>query len=193
MRHICTALFVIVTFASAVAQQTSNTPAASSASNNANPVTSTVRMIFERQQRNLIGAAEAMPADKYSFRPTPQQMTFAHLMAHITESNHFLCSKFGGTAEAPKSDVKDSDGKDKIVSALKASFDYCATALRSLDDSKLGETVTLYGGRQLPRAAALIALTNDFADHYAAAAMYLRLNGILPPSAQHQQQQPRKD
>jgi hypothetical protein len=43
--------------------------------------------------------------------------------------------------------------------------------------------VQLFGGREGPRAFALIALTNDWADHYSAAAMYLRLNGLLPPTA----------
>jgi uncharacterized damage-inducible protein DinB len=142
-------------------------------------------MNFERQRRMLTAAAEEMPPDKYNYKPTEQQMTYAHLMGHIAQSNYSLCSKFGTANEPPKEQVKDTDGKDKIVAALKASFDYCANALQGVEDSKLGEPVTMYGGRQMPRAAALIALTNDFADHYAAAAMYLRLNGMLPPSAQH--------
>ena len=70
------------------------------------------------------------------------------------------------------------------MAALKASFDFCTMALTKVDDSKLGETIQAYGGREAPRAWALIALTNDWADHYGAAAMYLRLNGLLPPTAQ---------
>jgi hypothetical protein len=53
-----------------------------------------------------------------------------------------------------------------------------------MDDSKLGDTVTLFGGRQFPRAMAALGLASGWADHYGAAAMYLRLNNILPPSAQ---------
>jgi hypothetical protein len=52
-----------------------------------------------------------------------------------------------------------------------------------VDDSNLGEQLTLFGGRQASRAGAMIALTNDFADHYSMAAIYLRLNGLLPPTA----------
>ena len=63
-------------------------------------------------------------------------------------------------------------------------------ALSKVDDTKLGETVELFGGRQGPRAFALIALTNDWADHYTAAAMYLRLNGLLPPTAREKKQNP---
>jgi len=47
----------------------------------------------------------------------------------------------------------------------------------------MGDEVALWGGRKATRAAALIALTNDWADHYAMAAIYLRLNGLLPPTA----------
>ena len=57
------------------------------------------------------------------------------------------------------------------------------TALKNVQDSQLGEPVTLFGGRQANKAAALIGLTNDWADHYSMAAMYLRLNGMLPPTA----------
>jgi hypothetical protein len=50
-------------------------------------------------------------------------------------------------------------------------------------DAKLGDELTLFGGRKGTKAAAVIALTSDWADHYSAAAMYLRLNGLLPPTA----------
>lgn len=149
----------------------------------ANPVTTTVRQLVDRQSKNIVAAAEEMPAEKYDYHPTEGQMSFAHLISHIIESNNFLCAKISDQAE-PKSEVKDTDGKAKLVPALKASFDYCTAALEKADDSKLGDTVTLYRGRKAPRAAALIGLTNDFADHYGAAAMYLRLNGLLPPTAQ---------
>ena len=147
-----------------------------------NPVTSTVKQLMARQQKNLTDAAEEMPADDYSYKPTPAQMSFGHLVMHIAGSNNFLCAKLSGTP-APKSEVKESDGKDKLVSALKESFDFCTTALGKVDDSKLGEPVELFGGRKGPLAMALIGLTNDWADHYAAAAMYLRLKGMLPPTA----------
>ncbi|HTS12068.1 MAG TPA: DinB family protein [Candidatus Limnocylindrales bacterium] len=149
-----------------------------------NPVSDAVRSILERQSKNLIGAAEEMPADKYSYRPTPEQMTFAHLVAHIAGSNNFLCSKISGTSAPSGEKLSDTDPKDKLVAAVKASFEYCTTSLAKVDDSNLSEELTLFGGRKMTRAAAMIALTDDFADHYSAAASYLRLNGVLPPTAQ---------
>jgi len=150
-----------------------------------NPVTSVVKEILPRQQKNLVAAVEEMPADKFSYKPTEQQMTFGHLVLHIIESNNYLCSKIGEMPEvqAPVP-LKESDSKEKLVAALKASFEFCTTALGKVDDSKLGDEVELFGGHKGPRAFALIALTNDWADHYSSAAMYLRLNGILPPTAQ---------
>jgi uncharacterized damage-inducible protein DinB len=150
-----------------------------------NPVTSVVKEILPRQQKNLVAAVEEMPADKFSYNPTEQQMTFGHLVLHIIESNNYLCSKIGEMPEvqAPVP-LKESDSKEKLVAALKASFEFCTTALGKVDDSKLGDEVELFGGHKGPRAFALIALTNDWADHYSSAAMYLRLNGILPPTAQ---------
>ncbi|MFI5115060.1 MAG: DinB family protein [Terriglobales bacterium] len=147
-----------------------------------NPVVSTVRQLEERQSKNLIGAAEEMPADKYSYRPTPPQMSFAHLVMHIAESNNFLCARVaGGQPREPK--LTESDSKEMLTKALKDSFAYCEQVLAKADDSTLGQPVQLYGGRSGPRAAALIYLAADWADHYSAAAMYLRLNNLLPPSA----------
>jgi hypothetical protein len=150
-----------------------------------NPVTSVAREILPRQEKNLVAAVEEMPADKFGYKPTEQQMTFGHLVLHIIGSNNHLCSTVGDVQEvkAPVP-LKETDGKDKLVAGLKASFDFCTTALAKVDDSKLGDEVELFGGRKGPRAFALIALTNDWADHYSSAAMYLRLNGLLPPTAQ---------
>jgi uncharacterized damage-inducible protein DinB len=149
-----------------------------------NPVTSVAREILPRQQKNLVAAAEEMPANKFDYKPTEQQMPFGHLILHIVESNNHLCSKIGDVPEIKAAPLKESDGKEKLVAALKASFEFCATALAKVDDSKLGDEVELFGGRKGPRAFALIALTNDWADHYSSAAIYLRLNGLLPPTAQ---------
>ena len=148
-----------------------------------NPVTSAVKDLLARQQTNLPAAIEAMPAAKFSYKPSEQQMTFGHLAVHILESNNLFCSKIADLAE-PKAEVKDTDEKEKLVAAVKASFEFCGTALAKVDDSKLGDSVELFGGHKVSRAFALFILTNSWADHYSEAAMYLRLNGVLPPTAQ---------
>jgi uncharacterized damage-inducible protein DinB len=165
----------------ATAQQKAAPTAAGGAQTN--PVSNAVRKILERQSKNMVAAVEEMPADKFTYHPTPAQMTFAKLVEHMAGSNNFLCSKISGTPAPAEEKLSETDPKEKLVGALKASFDYCTQTLAKVDDSNLGEQLTLFGGRQASRAGAMIALTNDFADHYSMAAIYLRLNGLLPPTA----------
>jgi len=148
-----------------------------------NPVTTAVKEIFARQQKNLVAAVEAMPADKFGYQPTPEQMTFSHLVEHMTGSNIELCGKAASMPPPPLHAGPDMK-KDMLLGLLNRSFAYCEAALNRVDDSKLGNSVEIFGGKQVTVAYALIALTNDWADHYSAAATYLRLNGILPPTAQ---------
>jgi hypothetical protein len=148
-----------------------------------NPVTDAVREILPRQEKNLLAAVEEMPADKFGYSPTPAQITFGHLVLHITMSNIELCSKAASMPPPPMKPMPETD-KERLQAGLTKSFLYCEAAMGKVDDSKLGNPVELFGGRQGTVASALISLTNDWADHYSAAAMYLRLNGLLPPSAQ---------
>jgi hypothetical protein len=172
---------LLVTSVFTLAQAAAPAPAAAAPVKD--PVTASLKLLLPRSQNNTIGAIESMPADKFSYKPTPDQITFAHLVAHIASANNFLCSK-AANVDAPKVDeVKDTDPKDKLLAAAKASYEFCSSALAKMDDSHLGDTVEMFG-RQLPRAAAALSLAGGWADHYAAAAMYLRLNNILPPSAQ---------
>src|SRR5713226_4700400 len=112
----------------------------------ANPVTTTVKTQLGRFSKIMVAAAEAMPAEKYNFKPTPEMNSFGHLVMHIAQSNNFLCSKISGQA-APDAKLADGDGKDKLVAGLKASFEFCGTALANVDDSKLGESMILFGNR----------------------------------------------
>jgi uncharacterized damage-inducible protein DinB len=148
----------------------------------ASPISTTVRQMEEHYAKNLTGAADEMPADKYSYRPTPEQMTFAHLMMHIAQSNDSLCSAISGEPSRTTK-LSENDSKELLTRALKDSFAYCEQVLAKADDSTLSEPATLWPGHTATRGAAMVHLAADWADHYSAAAMYLRLNNLLPPSA----------
>ncbi len=148
----------------------------------ANPVTTMVKSQLPRFQKNMVGAAELMPPDKYSFKATPESTTFAHMVLHSLQANNGLCAKISG-ATAAEVKLTETDTKDKLVAALKDSFEFCSTSLANVDDSKLSDPMTA-GPFQTSRAGALILLSDEWFDHYAALATNLRLNGILPPSAQ---------
>jgi len=104
------------------------------------------------------------------------------------QTNMFICSGIGNTA-APMTPeelkkLSGADPKDALVGAMKRSFDYCSESLAKVQDSTLGEEVSMLGRKTgQSRAAAMITIATDWTDHYSTAASYLRLNGILPPTA----------
>jgi hypothetical protein len=149
----------------------------------ANPVSAFVKAGVARYGKNMTAAAEAMPAEKYGFKPSPEMNSYGHLMMHIAQTNNTFCAKISGQT-APDVKMAETDPKDKLVAAIKDSFAYCTTALEKVDDSKLGEQFVLFGNRPISRGGALVALGGSWTDHYATQAIYLRLNGILPPTAQ---------
>ena len=177
VKHIAAVTLMLLTVVPVLPGQ-----AKESSPNTANPIVATVRQMETRYSKNLTGAADEMPADKYSYRPTPEQMSFAHLVMHIAESNNGLCAAIAG--EAPRElKLNETDPKDTLTKALKDSYAYCESVLAKADDSTLGQPVTLFGGRTSTHGGALIFLAANWADHYSEAAMYLRLNNLLPPSA----------
>src|SRR6202453_3472228 len=117
-----------------------------------NPISSALRDITPGRQKNPIAAVEAMPADKFSYKPSAEQMTFGHLVAHMVEANYGLCSSAAAVPAPKGEEVKDTDTKDQLVAALKASFDFCSDALTKMDDSKLAETTEIFPGHRGSRA-----------------------------------------
>ena len=149
-----------------------------------NPVSSAFRGVEQRQAKNITDAAEEMPADKYGYKPTPAQMSFGDVIAHlIADGNDYLCSAASGQTAPARAKFTGADGKDKLVAGLKDSFQFCATALASMQDAQLGDSISFFGGRKVTRGAALLITVADWADHYSQLAIYLRLNGLLPPTA----------
>ena len=147
------------------------------------PVSDALRQMLGGREKNTVAAFEEMPAGKYDYKPTADQMTFGHLAAHIVESNNYFCANVGDVPEPKVEELKGAEGKDKLVAAMKASFEFCHTALEKADDSKLIGDIKWFDSKPRARAWAALGLASSWADHYGAAAMYLRLNGLLPPSA----------
>ena len=171
MHRVVTALAVVLLPCTAAAQMSSA------------PVADAFRQNAKQMSKNLIAAAEEMPADKFSFAPTPAQMSFRHIVTHLSDGNDYLCGKIGGMTAPTRSKVDTTATKEALVARLKETFAFCDQALASVDDSKLGEQVPFFGGRPMSRAGIMTITTGDWADHYSQAAIYLRLNGLLPPTA----------
>ena len=161
------------------------TAAAAPAVASTSPVADALRAMEQRFSRILIAAAEAMPADKYTYRPTAAQMSFAQIQAHLAnEGNDLLCSKVAGVPAPQHAAADTAAGKEQLVARLKETFQFCESAFAKLDDSKLSEPIQLFGPNPYSRATAILITVGDWADHYSQEANYLRLNGMLPPTAQ---------
>jgi uncharacterized damage-inducible protein DinB len=156
-------------------------PRASSAQ--ANPVSDAFRDYAKQSATNLIAAAEEFPADKYSYKPTPSQMSVGDIVVHLIQGNDYLCGSIGGAKAPTRSKIAATDSKESLIARLRETFTFCDQALASLNDASLGEQLPFFGGRKMSRAAVMTLTTGDWADHYSQYANYLRLNGMLPPTA----------
>lgn len=172
-----------VTFSAALlALCTAALPRAASAQS-ANPFSDALRANLKSASSKMVAAAKLMPADKFSFKPTPESMSFGQLTLHIANSNDMTCSNLGGIAPLPPNHLTATSPKDDLVKALQESYDYCEKALANFTDADLGKQVKSFGNREVSAASDALELSNDWADHYSQQAAYLRLNGILPPTA----------
>ncbi|MGH7525702.1 MAG: DinB family protein [Gemmatimonadales bacterium] len=149
----------------------------------ASPVSEAVRSSIGRAASNFITAAEDMPAARYGFKPTPAQMSFGDVIAHMAAGNDALCSSIGGVAAPKRSEVGAGAPKEKLVARLRETFQFCESALAQVNDSRLGEKVPYFGDQAVSRAAVMVAAAEEWAGHYSQLAVYLRLNGLIPPTA----------
>ncbi|MBI3680514.1 MAG: DinB family protein [Acidobacteria bacterium] len=130
---------------------------------------------FNVVRRNLEASADVMPAEKYSFRLTEGQMTFAEWLIHSTQRNYSDCAALKSET-VPEGERRAAGLKEKaeVSKALKDSFAYCADALKTLDDQKaIASDSASY---------ALLHLVVHNNEIYGNIVGYLRVNGIVPPS-----------
>jgi len=159
----------------------------------ANPITSTFRGRTLALQRNIAQAFDSIPEAKLDYKPTPAQLSIGYIAQHVASDNYFFCNNFGAMkATLPAKDTATADSikakwpKDTLVAKLKASFAFCESAFSQLDDAKLADQVALtFNGqtRNTTRIAMVLGHALDIADHYSQLANYMRLNGLVPPTA----------
>lgn len=130
---------------------------------------------FNVVRRNLEASADAMPAEKYSFRLTDGQMTFAEWLIHSTQRNYSDCAALQSepVLEAERQAAKLKE-KAEVSKALKDSFAYCAEALQSMTDQRAISSD--------PVSYAFLHLVVHNNEIYGNIVGYLRVSGIVPPS-----------
>ena len=166
----------------------------------ANPITGAFRARIVNSHRILAQAFDSIPEAKFSYKPTPAQQSIGYIAQHLANDNYLFCNQFGAMKQArtekdstTADSVKATWPKDTLVAKLKESFAFCPKAIEQLEDTKLGEQVTLtFGGnsRNVARASMVLGHALDMADHYSQIANYMRLNNMLPPTALPQPPRP---
>ncbi len=146
------------------------------------PVADAFRHNITRMEKNLVASAEEMPADKYGYKPTPAQMTFAEIVLHVAQDNDEACPPIGGAKAPERAKLTPADDKTKLVARLRESFAFCQQSIAHVDDSNLAGKVSAFGD-QWTRAGMMMERVDDWSDHYSQFAIYLRLNNLLPPTA----------
>ncbi len=154
------------------------------ASDASSPVANSLRGMETRYAQNITAALDEFPADKYGYKPTAAQMTVGAIAAHlVNEGNYMICSRVSGQAEPEHAKVDASSPKEALMAALRASFEFCQSSMAGVTDAQMADSVPGFGPRKMVRANMVLIAVGDWADHYSQLANYMRLNGLLPPTA----------
>jgi hypothetical protein len=145
-----------------------------------NPVIAEQKTAYENNRNNFIKAAEKMPEENYSFKPTPEMQSFGDRIAHIA-GQMGNCSSV--TGERKPNPAQGKTSKADIVAALKTSFEACDAAWASLNDKTAMETVAGRGGVQRTKLSVLIGNTTHNTELYGYICPYMRLKGVVPPTS----------
>lgn len=174
-----------VTYPSGPSSSHSSSPAQAAAPAASQPASLQADLVkdWARIRDIVTKIADAMPEDKYGFKPTPEQRTFGEQMLHVAAANVNYLKLLGAKTEAPAFNMK-AAAKAEIVKALGDSYEYGAAVLKEQTDHSLLETVQgpRYMGTATKARIAWAAIEHAW-DEYGVVTTYLRLNHIVPPAS----------
>ncbi len=137
-------------------------------------------MIQEDKFRRL---AEAIPADKFNWRPNPDVRSFAEVFLHVSAANYNLYQLVGTPPPANldiKTLEKSTTDKAKVIATLKDSFAHAKTAIKAMPDADLDKNLDWFGGKNTQRGI-LLFIVRHAAEHLGQSIAYARFAGIVPP------------
>ncbi len=152
----------------------------------ANPLSTELLQMYTTVKTNLLKMAQKMPDQAYAYQPVPEVETFARRVAHIAGANFRTCAGLQG--ETKTLDVRSKTAKAELVAALQESFAYCDGVFNALTDATAVEMVNGRIGSppaQQPwtRLSIMWNVVRHSNELYGYMAVYLRLNGVVPPSS----------
>ncbi|HEV8047569.1 MAG TPA: DinB family protein [Terriglobales bacterium] len=136
--------------------------------------------------RKLIAMAEDFPEDKYDFKPTPAQRTFAEQLLHATGANYFFTNLTLGQKPPAEEDPKRDQFKTKadVVAFVKKSFADGAAAIKTKGDKGMSDLVVDPDSHQQVRISDMAyAFIEHSGEHYGQLVVYYRVAGLVPPES----------
>ena len=180
-KKLCTLLAGLMTAPLALIAQQAPQPAPAPP---ANPITASEKGVYGFVSSAAVGAAEKMPEENYSFKPTPEVRSFGQLVGHVADANYMFCSQAVGEPNPSKGIEKTKTSKADLVAALKDAVAYCNKAFDGMTDSKGSEMVQLFNFH-LAKLTVFSVNTAHTDEHYGNMVTYLRMKGIVPPTSEN--------
>lgn len=144
------------------------------------------------QEDKFTRLAEAIPADKFNWRPTADVRSFAEVFLHVSAANYNLY-KLVGTPPPTGIDVKglekSTTDKAKVIATLKDSFAHAKKAITSMPDADLDKSLDWFGGKNTQRGI-LLFIVRHSAEHLGQSIAYARFAGVVPPWSEDNQKKP---
>ena len=150
-----------------------------------NPITASERGFYSFVSTAVVGAAQKMPEENYSFKPTPEVRTFGQIVGHVADASYMFCSQASGEANPAKDIEKTKTSKADLVAALKDSVAYCNKSFDSMTDAKGSEMVKFFSFN-IAKLTLYSINTAHTDEHYGNMVTYLRIKGIVPPTSENQ-------
>jgi uncharacterized damage-inducible protein DinB len=166
-----------------VAQGSRSAPAQAPAAAPGNPISASENKMYTMLSSMVVAAAEKMPEENYSFKPTPEVRSFGQLVGHLADSQYFFCSSVAGETKPTSGIEKSKTGKMELVAALKEAVAYCRNTYAGMTDAKGSEMMKMMK-YDFAKLTVLSANTAHDYEHYGNMATYMRLKGIVPPSSE---------
>jgi uncharacterized damage-inducible protein DinB len=146
------------------------------------------------QENKFTRLAEAIPAEKYNWHPSPDTRSFAEVFLHVSAANYNLY-KLVGTPPPAGLDIKELEksttDKTKVVSTLKESFAHAKKAITAMSDADLEKSMDWFGGKNTERGILLFILRHG-GEHLGQSIAYARFVGVIPPWTEDFQRKPEK-
>jgi uncharacterized damage-inducible protein DinB len=184
MARLCALMLCVMSISVSVSAQTTDAPYDIALSTSLASMTKSMHATI---RRNLAEAAEAMSAEDYAFRPTPDVRTFAQLIGHVVFANYLFCAQATGQPMPTTTNPQQLTDKTALVKALNDALALCDKAYEATTDENFMQTVGVRPrvGQtpvQTRRGALLMFNVTHNNEHYGNIVVYLRLKGHVPPS-----------